>query len=91
MKEKYKTLLLILGVIIIFYGAIKYKKIADHNKKVDNLITIDKACLSDYLVIMKDTIESNDTIVRTVVWRLRADSHYVVKDFNKWKNRKREF
>ena len=91
MKEKYKTLLLILGVIIIFYGAIRYKKCVGDDKKVDNLITIDKACLSDYLVIMKDTIESNDTIVRTVVWRLRADSHYVVKDFNKWNRSKRKF
>jgi len=89
-KERLKGILLLLGIAIVFAGAVIYKKIPALEKKVKP-ITIVLDSLENYQVLKVDTVENNDTVCRTYVYRVRLDSHYVVKDFNKWTKGKKEY
>ena len=77
MKEKYKTLLLILGIIIIFYGALKFKQ-GVRKPIIKETIVLDT--LIQYQTLRIDTVLDNNKETKVVIWRVYCDTQTTVKE-----------
>jgi len=88
MNKRLKEVLVLLFIVVLFYGAIEYKKLSNDRINEMSKLTIDLDSLSNYQVLKIDTLIDNDTVVKTAIYRIRVDSHFVIKDFNAYQQEK---